>query len=629
MDYPIPLTEPQAGFGSVETAPPITEKRRLRTREDKLVADGREVPLFGVNLGASGITHSGAVRFLSSMGVNIVRVFVPFREWDASGQPAVPVAAAIELPQAKFDKLAKLQQLCEDSGVYMLLRDLAEGIGPPYYTAEDANRYQLYGSKDATFLGIWHPGVKTLVLKRLQALLAKGNPYTRKPFGASPSLMGIQLTNEAGWFAADPHLSNKRWTVLQNLPTRMLEAMQPATDVGPSRFRRLEPAERLFALAKATAAAHREALDIIQRETGASRPLLVADNAPYAGPIALAAFEPCDVYGWNLYPDYRGIPEMDAPINAYDLRRENYLDKLQVRIGNKPTVITEMGERLASGGMSRLIADTTTRAATYGYAGIIFHSMYNGIYGDKSAEPAWLASRTPRNNFEIGSDPGALCALQACSQIFTNRFIDAAPSTLVLSAPIESWAVKVVARGFQLNQLQEIATEGQQALISRLGSLSLSIVLMQGNTNYTENTNKNFSGNIEQGHVRANGAEIDWGTFPDANNDWLFIRVPLRNRINLIVLVGRSKPEPASQIFENGIAKLGGFKTYSWPDPRTGYGTKEVVRRPDGPMITLHGTLHYIDPDGKDGGIATVGSNTQTLLPNDGIRFAEVLRSAE
>jgi hypothetical protein len=626
FDYSMTPLGRQGELGRVELNAPITERLRVTVREDRFFAGGKDLPLFGVNLGWALIDERDAFEFLASIGVNAVRILGPYRQWGGDGEPVAPSEAAVKVSRGWFDRLCRQQKICEELGIYVVIRDLAEGLGPPYYPAEDSARYQAFGNKDACSLGLWHSGVRELVMKRLEWLMTEPNPRTGRPFGASPALLGVQLTNETSWFADDPHLDRSRaWRQIRGAPGRILEPLARAADIHPTTFRELPPEERLLSLARATGDAWNQALELLTAKLGDKRPLLIADNAPWAAPVASLAYSPCDAYGWNVYPDHGALPESQAYVKPLDLRPERMLDRFQVRLAGKPTLVTECGERLASGGQSRLVADATVRAATYGYAGILFHFIYKGLYGEKSGETSWLASRTPRENYDLGCDSGALCTVQACSLAFRGGMIPLSPRSVSVSAETREICATVVRKGRQLDDVVGLASDLAPGVALNPGSLSTTLLLQDGPRRVVEAANKSFSGNIERGHVRCGYLEMDWGTYPDPEEDWLYIRVPFKRSDSLIVLVGRTKPmgEAAEQKFENGVAKLSGLKTYSWPDPRTGYGQVLFVRKPIGPKIRLDGKLWYVGPDGTEGGLIDEGGKLEYTLPYLGVRFLE------
>lgn len=589
-------------------------------------SDGKPLRLFGMNVGFGQLDQRGAFEFLSSMGVNIIRVIPPYRTWGKDGEPEISSSAPLELSKSSFQRLCLQQKICEELGIYILFRDFAQALAPPYYTSEDASKYPYAGRKDSSVLGFWHPGIRTLVIERLKRLVRTINPLTGKPFGASPAFLGVQLTNEAEWFASDVHTSwSRKWPMLKEAPERIINPLAKIVGVSPSQFRQAHPAQRLLYLAKVTNDAYTEAMKVLVAEMGNQRPLIIADNAPYAGAMALEAFKSCDVFGLNMYPDVGNHEDVNGPIKANDLRRERFLDRLQARLSNKPTLITEAGDKLAAGGFSRLIADMTVRCSRAGYSGIIFHEIFRGIYGDDSGKPKWLESRTPRFNFELQTDPGALVAFQACSIAFREGLIPPAPTTVKVSRSLSSWAELYASRRRQTEDMTGVVADVDVALARQIGAMSTSFMLALGDQRVLPTTRGLESGvTIEQGHLRTAGIEMDWSTNSDSSEDWLYIRVPLRKQTDLIVVVGRSKPEPATQSFRSGHANLSGYKQYPWPDPRTGYGDKQVVRRPDGPRLRLEGAIFIVNPDGSRGLRVTVSDPSASFLPKEGIRFVEI-----
>lgn len=626
IDYPIPLLQAQANFCKVSLNRPIGEAQRIRPKDDKLICRSEEIRLFGVNLGYSELDNRGAFEFLASIGVNLIRITMPYRIWGAT-DPVLQNPAPVQLRQKYFDRLCKQQKICEELGIYILVREFSEGLGSPYYTREEGELFGIGGSVDSCALALWHKGVRELVMKRLQWFLTVENPYTRRPFGASPAILGIQLTNESGLFGSDLHLSwSARWKQVQRAPQRVLQGISEIADVPASRIPNLGPEDRLNALAFANGRAYDSALKLMEKELGNQRPLLIADNSQMAGPASFVAFNPCDAYAINIYPRHgMSHSEPAAQIKPFDLSPEGHFDRLQVRLGDKPTIITEAGEVLAAGGQAFFIADFTTRCASWGYSAICFHAMYKGIYGEKSGEPAWLTTRVPRENFELSVDPGALCAMQAASLMYRKGLIPNAPRTYAITESQPKYVDTLVSNTIQLEDFPRLAFTLRPELRSKASSMSNTILLFEGPRNFKETQNPEFSGNVERKHVKAGGAEIEWGNYEDPTQDWVFMRAPLRDKANIIVIVGRAKPDGAFQTFSGGTARVSGFRSFSWPDPKTGFGDKLITRRPKGPQVRVFGKLHYVEPDGKDGGTAEVTDKANATLPDDGIRFVELL----
>lgn len=630
VDYPIPLTRPQDGFAAYPVRAPITEARRVTVSGDRLRAGSDDLRLFGVNIGPSDLDHHGALQFLATLGVNAIRVNLPYRVWGPDGEPARPGIAPLELPSAIFDRFCKQQQFCEQEGIYILLRDLALGLSEPYYSAEDAAAFGIGNTRDSCILGLWHPGVRRLVMERLKRLVGRENPYTKRPFGASPALLGIQLTNEVGWFLAEPQrdsgLIPSRW---RRATARSRESLTEA--LGAERdLLSLDPQERVMRLAIACKEAHEEARDLLRSLLGAKRPLIVADSAPMAGPAAFEAFQTCDAYGWNVYPAFGDTGDVNGPILPYDLSREPILDRLQVRLADKPTLITEIGAKLAPGGFSRLIADVTVRCTRFGYAGIFFHEMFRPLFGPDSRLPRFLESRAPQYNFDMSTDPGALVAVQACAPIFRKRLVPSAPRTFRIRDSSHSLVGLAVSRGRRLEDIHELAYDVVPEYKALVGSLDVSILLQPAALRIVTRDNASDVGTVQLRHVRCGELEIEWDTFPsDPERDCLLIRVPWDDRKWLIVVVGRSMPTPAEQTFQGGMARLAGLRKYPWPDPRTGYGEKQVVRRPTGPDTRIRGILHVVEPSGRRGRQVEVNDATSFHLPTTSIRFMDIMPASE
>jgi|GEM_PF-5096419 len=635
VDYPIPLTRAQDSFAAYPSRAPITEARRVTVSGDRLRAGAEDLRLFGVNVSPSDLDHRGAFQFLASLGVNGIRVNLPFRVWGPDGEPARPGVAPLELPRAVLDRLCKQQQLCEEEGIYILLRDLALGLGEPYYSAEDAAAFGIGNTRDSCVLGLWHPGVRALVMERLKRLMQHENPYTKRPFGASPALLGIQLTNEVGWFLAEPQREDGLIASrLRRATARARERISQAIGVDEDLLS-LDAQERVMRLAGAYKEAHAEARDLLRSLLGSKRPLLVADSAPMAGPATFEAFQPCDAYGWNVYPAFGDPGEVNGPVLPYDLSREPILDRLQVRLADKPTLITEIGAKLAPGGFSRLIADVTVRCARFGYAGLFFHEMYRPLFGPDSRLPRFLESRAPQYNFDMSTDPGALLAFQACSPIFRKGLIPLAPRTFRVRDAARSLVGVVLSRGRRLEDIHELAYDLAPEFKSLLGSLDVRVLLhsdRSGRSDRSDGSDRSdrSDGCVQPRHVRCGDVEIDWETFPsDPERDCLLIRVPWADGRALIVVVGRSMPTPAEQTFRAGMARLSGLRKYTWPDPRTGYGEKQVVRRPLGPDVRIRGRLHVVEPSGGRGPEVEVADPTSFHLPTSGIRFMDIEPSTE
>lgn len=630
VDYPIPLTRAQDSFAAYPSRAPITEARRVTVSGDRLRAGAEDLRLFGVNVGPSDLDHRGAFQFLASLGVNGIRVNLPFRVWGPDGEPARPGVAPLELPRAVLDRLCKQQQLCEEAGIYILLRDLALGLGEPYYSAEDAAAFGIGNTRDSCVLGLWHPGVRALVMERLKRLMQHENPYTKRPFGASPALLGIQLTNEVGWFLAEPQRENGLVASrLRRATARTRERLSEAVGIEGDVLR-LDPQERLMRLAASNKEAHAEARDLLRSLLGSKRPLLVADSAPMAGPAAFEAFQPCDAYGWNIYPAFGDPGDVNGPVLPYDLSREPILDRLQVRLADKPTLITEVGAKLAPGGFSRLIADVTVRCARFGYAGLFFHEMYRPLFGPDSRLPRFLESRAPQYNFDMSTDPGALVAFQACSPIFRRGLIPLAPRTFRIREAARALVGVVISRGRRLEDIHELANDVAPAFKSLFGSLDVMALFQPSDRSDRSDRSDGWDGCVQPRHVRCGDVEIDWETFPsDPERDCLLIRVPWADGRVLIVVVGRSMPTPAEQTFRAGMARLSGLRKYTWPDPRTGYGEKQVVRRPVGPDVRIRGRLYVVEPSGGRGPEVEVADPTSFHLPTSGIRFMDIEPSTE
>ncbi len=625
VDYPIPLLKAQEPFGAIRLNQPIEERHRLIPSGDRFRADGKDVPLFGVNVGPSDVCERGAFAFLASLGINAIRVNLPYREYGPDGNPKRPTRARLDLPDPIFDRLCLQQSLCEQFGIYVLLRDFALGLSDPFFSSEDSRSLALPGQPDACALALWHPGVLALILERVKRLLTKENPYTKRPFGASPALLGIQITNEVAWFLGEPQSDRGRiGRAVGQASEATLGKLADALGTSVTSLRRQDPFDRLRLFAEGSKNAYADTLQLLQRELGTKRPLLVADSAPSAGPAAFVAFEPCDAYGWNLYPDFGDFGTVNGPIKPYDLSRETNLDRLQIRLGRKPTLLTETGAKLAPGGYSRLIADVTARCLRYGFAGLFFHEMYRPLFGEQSRLPRFLESRAPQYNFELSTDPGALCSLQACSAIFRSGAIPRAPRRFRLRDKPDSWMRLTVTRGRRLEDLREICYDIHPPLRALLGSLDVEIVFDPAEQKEVVEDRRNSPGTVQVRHVRCGGVEIEWVTDRDPEQDALFLRVPLDEERTLLVLVGRSKPDPAEQRFANGQASLTGLRKYPWPDPRTGYGTKQLVRRPLGPEVRIRGRLHRVGESGRQGDPVPIQDPTSAYLPLDGIRFMEL-----
>jgi hypothetical protein len=625
VDYPIPLLKAQDPFGAVRLNQPIEERHRVIPSGDRFRADGKDVLLFGVNIGPSDLCERGAFQFLASLGINAIRVNLPYREWGPDGNPKRPNRARVELPQPVFDHLCLQQSLCEESGIYVLLRDFGLGLSDPYYSTEDSRALSLPGQPDACVLALWHSGVLELILERVKKLLATENPYTKRPFGASPALLGIQLTNEVAWFLGEPQSERGRiGRALQQASETTLAKLAEALDTSVTSLQRADLGDRLALFAEGSRRSHAEALRVLQQELGTKRPLLIADSAPSAGPAAFRAFDPCDAYGWNLYPDFGDFGTVDGPVKPYDLSPEPNLDRLQARLGRKPTILTETGAKLAPGGYSRLIPDVTVRCLRYGYAGVLFHEMYRPLFGESSRLPRFLESRAPQYNFELSTDPGALCSLQACSVIFRKGAIPRAPRRFRLRGRPDAWMRTAVARGRRLEDLRDICCDLHPPLRNLLGDLDVEIVLDPATQEEVVEDRRSDAGTVDRRHVRCGDVEIEWITDSNPEQDALFLRVPLDGERTLLVVVGRSKPEPAEQRFSNGQARLTGLRKYPWPDPRTGYGTRQVVRRPLGPEVRIRGRLYRVGESGRQGDLVAIVDPTAAHLPTDGIRFMEI-----
>ncbi|MER3462802.1 MAG: hypothetical protein C4342_07460 [Armatimonadota bacterium] len=77
------------------------------------------------------------------------------------------------------------------------------------------------------------------------------------------------------------------------------------------------------------------------------------------------------------------------------------------------------------------------------------------------------------------------------------------------------------------------------------------------------------------------------------------------------------------------MARLSGLRRYTWPDPRTGYGEKQVVRRPLGPDTRIRGRLYVVKPSGNRGREVEVADPTSFHLPTAGIRFMDITAQTE
>lgn len=617
LDYPISPVAPQDGFCHPKLNRPLTDADRLRASGDRFVAGSRDVPLFGVNIGVL-LTDEGAFGFLASLGINFLRLNAPFREWSREGTIVVPARTPLDPPSSELADLFKMQFLCEKYGMYMMISDFNRGIGRDILSAEDADRFPTF-TPDASGLGVWHVQVRSVIIERIKRLLTTVNPHTRRRFGDSPSLLAIQPVNEVMWFAVDLESRNSRaWNRLRSIRSQVIASIGPLDATNPG--------DRMKVLARATNEAYRQVRHALE-DFGQSRPLLIADMATYAGGAAFTAFESCDAYGLNIYPDIGDHSDVNGPIKAFDLRREPYLDRLQARLGGKPTIITECGDKLAPGGNSRLIAEMTVRAGVGGYAAITFHNMYRGIYGEFSNDREHLASRAPLTNFELSTDPGAQCALQACSIIHRNRLIRGGEKRIVIERSSDDWITATANSGWQMHDLHRMAIVAAPSVTRELGRPETGIVLVLANQSRDHTESARDPGTIQVGHVRVGFVEMDWHTDRRPENDWLFIRVPMESKRRLIVLVGRSKPDPADQRFEGGRATLSGLVRYPWPDPRTGYGTRQLVRRPEGPEIIVSGRLYAVAADGKRGSRVDWPRNPGTL-PMRTIRFIEETATA-
>ena len=615
-------------------------------------AGADDLRLYGVNIGPSDLDHRGAFQFLASMGVNAIRVNLPFRVWGPDGHPARPGVAPTELPSPILDRLSRQQQICEEEGIYILLRDFALGLGEPYYSAEDAAAFGIGNTRDSCVLGLWHPGVRALVLERLKRLMQHENPYTKRPFGASPALLGIQLTNEVGWFLAEPQQENGLIASrLRRASARSRGRISEALDIEGDVLR-LHAQERVMRLAVAYKGAHAEARDLLRSLLGSKRPLLVADSAPMAGPAAFEAFQPCDAYGWNVYPAFGDPGDVNGPILPYDLSREPILDRLGVRLADKPTLITEIGAKLAPGGFSRLIADVAVRSTRFGYAGLFFHEMYRPLFGPDSRLPRFLESRAPQYNFDMSTDPGALVAFQACAPLFRKGLVPLAPRTIRIQDAVPSLIGVAVSRGRRLEDIHELAYDLAPEYKPSVGSLDVMVLIrpsalpietssisdrrLPASPNsasrrvVSSEQSGRSGGCVQPRHVRCGEVEIDWDTVPsNPEQDCLLIRVPWAQGRTLIVVVGRSMPTPAEQTFRAGMARLSGLRRYTWPDPRTGYGEKQVVRRPLGPDTRIRGRLYVVKPSGNRGREVEVADPTSFHLPTAGIRFMDITAQTE
>ncbi len=629
VDYAISPVKEQDGFVHPKMNSPLTEASRLRAdRTTGMFMRGSEVvPLFGVNMGYSLVDHAGVFRFMASIGINFVRVIVPFRTWGASGVTR-PRTTVLDFDEKTFQKLCKQQYEAEKNGIYILLSDFCLGLSDPHLPLVDAREVpDFFDSYDATSIGLWHSGVKRAAFERIKRLLRRENPFTKKPFGVSPALMGIQLTNEMMWYVG--HFETRdsdRWKRIIKLAEKPGSPVHEALGKDVAQLKSMSPSERVLHLADASGRIHKEAVEILKEVCGDKKPMLIADNAPHAGGAAFRAFEGCDGFGWNLYPfagNYGGVTSL---IKAHDLSNEVSLARLQTRYAGIPMVLTETGERLSTGGYSRLIADITVRLSRFGYAGVCFHQMFRGNYGEASGEERFLASRAPLDNYELSTDPGALCALHACSVIFRKRLISIAPKSVEVSAPPSRLLENAVKGSYQIEDLRAAAALDSRAK-DELGNINTCIFVKSGISS-TSVKQASAVDTVQLKHVRAKDVEIDWETNANPEQDWVFIRVKLDKGRSLLVLLGRSKPEPAIQTFLSGVASLSGFKQYSWPDPRTGYGEKQVVRRPVGPMVRVEGKLFVVLPDGKRGDEVVINNRAESMLPTDGIRWSEVFPSS-
>jgi len=614
IDYPISTVAPQNDYCHPKLNAPLAGGDRLRASGDRFMAGSRDVPLFGANLGVI-LTDEGAFGFLSGMGINFVRINAPYREWTDSGV-RIFERTPLDISRRDLDDLLRMQALCEKYGVYMLLTDFNRGIGRDKIQPQDARDFATF-SPDATSLGIWHPDVRATVIERIRRLLRTRNPHTGKSFGASPSLFGIQPVNEVMWFGSDLERTNSRiWDRLQTARTQIKSSMGIRAANSP--------ADRFRILARATADAYSEVKSAIIAETGNDRPLLIADMAPFAGGAAFSAFAPCDAYGLNVYPEIGDHANVNGPIKPSDLRPEPGLNRIQARLGGKPTIITEVGDKLAPGGNARLVAEMTVRAGTVGFAGLAFHQLYRGIYGEYSNRREHLASRAPLTNFEFSTDPAAQVAIQACSIIHRKRLIRTPEERVRIERTVDEWISATATFGGQPHDLQTLAARLSPAASRALTKPEVSFVLVPSSGASARTESYPEAGTIQLGHVRVGFVEIDWHTDPNPEQDWLFIRVPLEANRRLIVLVGRAKPDPAQQRFSGGQATLTGLIRYSWPDPRTGYGTRQLVRRPSGPRIFVSGQVFLVRPDGGKS-LQTAMQNLPATLPTSSIRFVEEL----
>ncbi len=621
IDYPIPTVATQDAFCHPKLNSPLRAVDRLRASGDRLVAGGRDVPLFGVNLGVI-LTDEGAFEFLAGMGVNFVRITAPYREWTQEGNVRVFDRTPLDPPQSDLEALNKMQSLCEKHGIYMMITDFNRGIGRDRVTDVDSRAFQGFAA-DSSPLGLWHPEVRAAVIERIRRLLRTTNPHTSRAFGASPSLFAIQPVNEVMWFVSDLEVANSRlWTRLASARPAIVGALG-----GPNALRASAPAERFRTLARATNDAYSSVKSAIVSELGDSRPLLVADMGPYAGGAAFAAFASCDAYGLNIYPEIGDHADVNGPIKAGDLRPEQNLDRMQARLGGKPTIITEAGEKLSPGGNARLIAEITVRAGVGGFAGIAFHQMYRGIYGEHSGKREHLSSRAPLTNFELHTDPAALCALQACSIIHRKRLIRGGEKRVRIERTADEWTTQTATFGWQPHDLHRLAAKLFPNATRELGAPETAIVFVPGPGATAEIERNRDAGTIQRGHVRVGFVEIDWHTDAQPERDWLFIRVPISPNRRLVVLVGRAKPDPAQQRFSGGRATLSGLVRYPWPDPRTGYGARQLVRRPEGPQIFVGGPVSVVQPNGRRGTRASF-AQSPGHLPKNGVRFIEELPEA-
>jgi hypothetical protein len=196
-----------------------------------------------------------------------------------------------------------------------------------------------------------------------------------------------------------------------------------------------------------------------------------------------------------------------------------------------------------------------------------------------------------------------------------------APARATIGAEVAKLVWRQCVMGHQLHDLPALAKQhsprGRQAL-DQVGG----VVLILGRS--VDGYEESESVSVERGHVRAPGIEFDWHSDRNPELDWLFIRAETPRARSIVVLVGRSKPDPADQRFAGNRATLSGMNKFPWPDPRTGFGSRVLVRRPDGPTISVLGKLFRLTPDGRRGDEVRYRDPMAVRLPDGAIRFVEV-----